>query len=471
MKKLKIGLVGLMHKNFPGNKEISFKESIESFEELSKKYNFEPHIIRQGVIIEKDAEIACKKLREQNIDFLMVLNIQFASGRIISTLSKLEIPLGLWALPENKKEGPLPNNSFCGMNMNASILKEYLVRNNYKWFYGKTNHKWFVNRFAITIAALQAIKNMHNSKMLIIGGMADGFDNQYYDERKIYERFKVRVLRNLEFDDVYNRVNSYSTKDIEEIIEKINEDICYKDELSVKKINKTACLIKALTEISTEMELSAITLNCWPKFRQKLGMVPCAAIGFLNKLGIITACEGDVYGMLSMYIIRQLSTLPTLLMDLINFDEDDQSLLFWHCGVGSTDLAYKGDVKLISHSNPSCIPGCRVIKHAPVADMIYRKGKATVLRITKEGSQLFLLNGEFINPEKPSFDGSRGWLNKLRLNNVSINISDLINTILIEGVQHHYVIGLGDYSNEILEIAIWLGIKPIEKIEYHDYLQ
>jgi len=103
--------------------------------------------------------------------------------------------------------------------------------------------------------------------------------------------------------------------------------------------------------------------------------------------------------------------------------------------------------------------------------MIYRKGKATVLRITKEGSQLFLLNGEFINPEKPSFDGSRGWLNKLRLNNVSINISDLINTILIEGVQHHYVIGLGDYSNEILEIARWLGIKPIEKIEYHDYLQ
>ncbi len=219
------------------------------------------------------------------------------------------------------------------------------------------------------------------------------------------------------------------------------------------------------------MELSAITLNCPLKFRQKLDMVPCAAIGFLNELGIITCCEGDVYGMLCAYFLAQLSSSPALLTDLVSFDENDQSLLFWHCGIGSKGLAYKGDVKLVSHFNPVENSEHCKIKHAPVADVIYKKSKATVARITKEGSQLFLLSGEFISPEKASFDGSRGWLGKLYLNNVPIKVNDLINTILTEGVQHHYTIGLGHYSDEMLEIAKWLDIKPIKKIEYHDYLQ
>lgn len=100
-------------------------------------------------------------------------------------------------MPEGKKEGPLPANSFCGININDSILREYLGRNNYKLFYGETDYKWFINRFIITIKALQVIKNMQSTKMALIGGIADGFDNQYYDECKIYKWFKVRILRNL----------------------------------------------------------------------------------------------------------------------------------------------------------------------------------------------------------------------------------------------------------------------------------
>ncbi len=243
MKKLKIGLIGVAHKNFTSNKEVIFKRRIENFEELSQKYNFELFVISQEIVTEKDAVTAYKKLRGQSIDFLMILNIQFASGKIISILSELEVPIGLWALPESKKEGALPSDSFSSMNMNASILRAYLGRNNYKWFYGEIDHKWFINRFTITIKALQVIKNMQNTKMAIIDGIPDGFDDQCYDEREIYKRFKVRILRNLDFSDVFDRVNSYSVKDIEKIIEKIKKDVSYMDELSIKKINKTAYLI------------------------------------------------------------------------------------------------------------------------------------------------------------------------------------------------------------------------------------
>lgn len=471
MKKLKVGLVGLMHQNFPGDKENTFRMISDDFKKIANDYNFIPYIIEKGIITEDDALKAYHEILAQNIDLLMVCNIQFASGKIIAILADLPVYLGLWSLPESTSCGPLPANSFCGMNMNSSILKEYLGVEQYKWFYGNITDQWFIVRFRITIKSLQTIKNTKNTKMAIIGGMADGFDNQYYDERRIYEKYRVKIIRSLEFDDIYDRMKSYHDQDIEEIRNKLVANVCFISELAADKIDDTVRLIKTIIDFKKEMDLAAIALNCWPKYRRKLDMVACAAIGFLNQLGIPTACEGDVYGMLSMYFLRQLSPDPTLLMDLVDFAETEQSLLFWHCGVGCKSLAEQEEVRLTAHSNPVFIPGRGMKKHAPVADMIYKKGKATVVRITNHGGNLFILAGRFKNPEKPSFDGSRGWLGDLQFNFEPITVQDVINTILVNGIQHHYAIALGDYSKEMSEIAYWLGLKMVNKNKYQDFLQ
>ena len=471
MKKLKIGLVGLMHSNFPGDKEGLYKKVCSDFSKLAEDLCFEPYIIPKGIITENDAREVYNQLNDAKLDFLLVLNVQFALGKIISILAELPVHLGLWAIPEPASCGPLPGNAFCGMNMNASILQEYLGIKKYKWFYGNTDDKMFLNRFKITVKALQVIKSMQGSKMAIIGGIANGFDNQYYDERDIYRKFKVKIVRTLEFDDVYERMKSYGAQDIKDIEEQMVASIVGMSEIAGSKIEASARLIKAITDFKTEMNLSAVTLNCWPKFRQKLDMVTCAAIGFLNYFGVITTCEGDVYGMLSMYILRQLSTYPSLLMDLIDLKEDDGSVLLWHCGVGTKDLAYKGEINLTAHSNPAFIAGQGLMQHAPVANMIYKKGQATVLRITGDGNEMLVLSGEFKDPEKPSFDGSRGWLSGLKLHDQPIEVNDLVNTILVNGIQHHYAVALGDYPKEILEIGGWLGLNPVKKAKLTDYLQ
>ncbi len=471
MEKLKIGLVGLMHSNFPGDKEGLYKKAYSDFTQLAEELSFEFCIIPKGIITENDARDAYNQLKGAGIDFLLILNVQFALGKIISILAELPVYLGLWAIPEPVSCGPLPGNAFCGMNMNASILKEYLGIKKYKWFYGNAGDVKFLERFKITVKALQVIKNMQGSQMGIIGGIANGFDNQYYDERDIYRKFKVRIVRTLEFDDVYARMKSYGTADIESIERQMLASIVGMSEIARSKIEDSARLIKAITDFKTEMNLSAVTLNCWPKFRQKLDIVTCAAIGFLNYFGVITTCEGDVYGMLSMYLLRQLSAHPSLLMDLIDFKEDDGSVLLWHCGVGTKDLAYKGEIDLSAHSNPAFIAGQGLKQHAPVANMIYKKGAATVLRITGDGNKMFILSGEFKDPEKPSFEGSRGWLSGLKLQDQSIQVNDLVNTILVNGIQHHYAVALGDYPKEILEIGAWLGLSPVQKVSQADYLQ
>jgi hypothetical protein len=50
-------------------------------------------------------------------------------------------------------------------------------------------------------------------------------------------------------------------------------------------------------------------------------------------------------------------------------------------------------------------------------------------------------------------------------------VVDLINTILVNKVEHHFPIVKGHWTDEIMEVMNWKGINPIPKIEYKHYYQ
>jgi hypothetical protein len=159
-------------------------------------------------------------------------------------------------------------------------------------------------------------------------------------------------------------------------------------------------------------------------------------------------------------------------MDLSDIDLQDETVLLWHCGVGSKYYANNGRIDLEPHFNlgPNT-PDRGWLTMAPVASMVFAPQKATVMRLTKEGSGMLLMSGEIKEPEKKSHDGSRGWFGNLKLNEEPISVRDLMNTIIVRKFQHHYPLVKGDYTNELLEFAAWLDIKPLQKVVYKDYLQ
>jgi L-fucose isomerase-like protein len=473
MKKIKIGLVGLMHANFTGDKVGIYNRSIEEMKKLSKQLNFELVYINEGVYTDKEAEEVKKKFKEEKIDFIMIQSSAFNSGTIIPILTKLNVPIGLWAVPEPTESGALPVNSFCAVNMNASIIGQYLNEYDiaFKWYYGYSSDELFIERFRLTVKALTAIKNVREARIALIGGIANGFDNQYYDERKLEKRFGVRLYRNHEFSEIKDRMLSYRDEEVEDLINEIKADSCKCNALASEKLNKNARLIKAIVDFKEENNYDAIAISCWPKFRIELDMVSCAAIGRLNEHYFPTACEGDVYGLVTMMMMRYMNDKPSLLMDLSNVDEKDESVLLWHCGLGCNNIAYKGEVKLASHCNPGPWSGEGLKRNAPVADMIIGKQEGTAARFSKDGKEIFLLTGEFNNPEKPSFDGSRGWLSNLKLNTEEIKVRDLIETIMVRHQPHHYAVAFNDLGAEMMEVAAWLGIKPMEEVKYKHFLQ
>ncbi|HBQ64646.1 MAG TPA: hypothetical protein DD727_06955 [Clostridiales bacterium] len=468
MRKPRIGLVGLMQANFGGDKEAFYARCILDLKRISKELDFDLLVFPEGIYSVDKAAEAVSFLQEAKADFLLVQNSSFASGSYIGILAEAAPWLGLWSLPEPEAKGPVLLNSFCGINMNAAIITHYLKERplKYKWFHGFPGDPLFLDRFRLTVSALRGIVNLRGAKIAAIGGIAPGFDNLAYDAHRLEQRFGVVIDKTPAFKDIRQRALNYTDTEIAPALAEIAVETTAMDSHARAALDKHVRVCKAYTDLVKEGRVDAVASICWPNFRTEMEMVPCAAFGWLNDHLVPVACEGDVLSAVSMLLMKMATGTPSILMDLVEFDQRDHSVLLWHCGVGSTHYARCG-VQLQRHFNPgpySPEKGWPVM--APVAAMEFRHAPATILGFMEDGARMLAFSGTFM--DKPGRDGSSGWLGDLKFNGQSGNVLDLVNTILVMGYHHHYPLVWGENSDLFSEISYWLDIHRIETLKYED---
>lgn len=472
MEPLKIGLVGVTQANFQGNKEAFFRSSIDSLKAFSRQMGFELYVYPAFLVTGEDAVKARGALEDQKVDFLLIQCSSFAAGEIIIKLARIPCAIGLWGIPESSLKGSNfvdSTNSFCCMNMYGSIiaryLKEYAIP--YKWFYGDPEGVLFKERFEITVGALSAIKRLRRSKVALVGGIAPGFNDLYYDERLGQKRLGIEIERNHEFEDIRKRAFSYKAEDLHSEMELF---ACGYSKIDASRQSVEVCAryYKAYYEFAREYGYDALAISCWPKIQTDT--LACAVIGKLNGHGIPASCEGDLPGVVSMLLQSAIADQPGTLMDLASFDEADQSILLWHCGPAPECYADCAGACLTYSYQPDV--NKNVQKYGLIHDLVLKPQPVTVMRITGEWDRMFLMDGQVINRDKKdSPDGSRGWVGNLRLNRKEISVRDLVNTILVTGFEHHYPLIAGDITEKLMEVAAWLGIKPLTQVDYQAYMQ
>lgn len=107
-------------------------------------------------------------------------------------------------------------------------------------------------------------------------------------------------------------------------------------------------------------QFAAIAGKCWPAFQTQFGFVPCFVNSRLTERGIPAACETDIYGALSEYILTCATAYPVTLLDINNTVPEDMyrahpkefegyklSDLFmgFHCGNTPLSLLKSGELK------------------------------------------------------------------------------------------------------------------------------
>ena len=126
-------------------------------------------------------------------------------------------------------------------------------------------------------------------------------------------------------------------------------------------------------------------------------------------------------------------------MDIVDIDEKDNSVVFWHCGLAPLSMSKKGDAKADIHSNR---------KKPLLHNFAFKPGDITIFRVSKSASKLkfFVLKGKVIN-RKNSFAGTSGVVS------FGKNTKNKIEKMFKGGLEHHVAFTYGDYYNEIVNLG------------------
>lgn len=190
------------------------------------------------------------------------------------------------------------------------------------------------------------------------------------------------------------------------------------------KLAQYELTLKDWLEMNLGASQYAVFANkCWPAFQTQFHFVPCYVNSRLAASGIPVACETDIYGALSEYIISCATEMPATLLDINNTVPKDmvsnnkekfigyqQSDLFmgFHCGNTPKSCMKNAVMKyqLIMHRllEPDKEPD---ISRGTLEGTI-RPGDATIFRLQSTADctlQSYVAEGEIIDVDPKSFGG------------------------------------------------------------------
>ncbi len=471
--KLVVGLTGAVHPNMPGDDKGVYRQIIKDMEKLKNDLNFDLRTIPKPLETETDGRNAREFFDDNKVDFTMIFNASLPFGRVILPLARVNSYIGLWSVPEPTRSGVLQLNSFCGLNMLGSIIGNYLKEHdiNFKWFYGYPDTELFLERFKVSLKAMRAIKSLKQARIGGIGDLANGFENLQIDERILEKRFGTYIQLRHTVEDIVTRANGYDESRISKELGKIEkEGEWVKSNVSKESMNKFIRVSLALYDFAKENDYDALCISCWTKFQEVYNIAVCGAMSRLNQAGIVAPCERDVPAAVNMLIFNAMNRNISTLKDLVALDEEDTSINLWHCGVAPKCWANEKGLRWDAHFNIGEYINDEWRGEGVIADLAFKEGRLTVCTMDNSFNNLFIMTGD-VMVNKKGYSGGSGWVNNLEINGKKISIRELINTISVNRVNHHYPVAFGDLTDELNEFANWIGLNILDPVPYRPYLQ
>lgn len=451
MKQLTIGYLPLVKSSWLNGKQEKAKD--EAVAELKKMAD----VVELGILVtsEVEADQACKLFYDKNIDVLVVHHLAFPLGAITPSLARrLGVPVILWSTPEAPFQTPafrLEANSFCASNMTANHL--WRMKHPFAFVYG--HNQQALAEIKDELAVFAAIKTFRGFRVGSLGNRVPGFFTSTFNEMLLREKFGVEVegITMLELCETAKKLRAAGG----EAIEKARADVldrCVQGDISDEELELAVALYAAFCELRKKYRLDAWAVRCWPEFSDIYGIGVCHILGVLTGHECPAACEGDVYGAVSMQLGEMLGGDKTFFADLVIFDEKEDTGIFWHCGAAPACLCKPG-------SQP-CIRKHPVIdgggKKGVAVEFPLKSGHVTIVRIGEnlEGNlRLMTFSAEAIDTDQCI----RSTPLKVKFERP---VRGLINDLVYNGFEHHYVVCYGDIKAQLKEFARLTGLELIE---------
>jgi len=447
MDKLRVGYVCCARLSFDGDYADQLRErSLKCLSQMDIEL-----VHGSGLTVtEDDAEALAAKFHDQRVDVILVQYGTFALGTLIPIFAdRLSAPIVLWGVPEPTLEGDkLRSNSFCGINMNAHTL----MRLGRKYDYIFCGPEEAPAALASSFRVIHCLKRLRRVRLGLVGYRVPGFYTSTFDEMGLRRLLGVEVhhVTMAELLDTARAIEPARRKKEAQAI-RATARVC---QVTDDELDKAGGLMLAFHDIAAKNRLNGFAVKCWPEFVPHYGIMPCSTISRLNDVGLLTACEGDIYGTVSMLIANYLSGRHAMFADFVAIDEQKNEGLAWHCGSAPTCLMDKDACNTLG-KHPTVEGGNK--RGVNVSFNIAGQGPVTMLRLSvgPRGMRMFLVGGQSTVPSA-KLPGNC-WAVRF-----DVPVRKLVDVIIGQGMEHHTALVHADIRDDLRRLARWLDLETLD---------
>ena len=371
--------------------------------------------------------------REKQVDVICILLATWSSDELIlDLLEEWNAPVIVWGLPG------IHTGSLCGALQINCVLKE--LDKPCKFVYG--DEEASLREILSYSKAAALMRRLRTARLGLIGHRLEGMTETAFDEFELKGTIGPRIIHiNLaKFKDVIEKIPDSKAASLWEKIKKKVGKVHVREEDGVY----SAKAYFALKDIIKENSLSGVTVKCVYDF---MGRV-CLAFSLLSEEGIVCGCEGDVNSLVAMLMLYELTGSPVHNTDLLAVYEEDNTSVYSHCGSGGFSLAEKKEDITLEQ--------VRLAEEGVCVLFPARPGKVTMVNLVgrRDTYRMCVIKAEAIHTDM-IFPG-----NPVRVR-LPVPINDFLEIISKEGFGHHWMIGYGDVSKELIQLGELIGIKTV----------
>ena len=390
---------------------------------------------------------AIELFQTSRVDLVIMLYGAFTGDDFpVAMADQLNVPMILWAPKEPfyERDTRLFANALVAVTMNAASL--HRLEKVCHPVYGDKEQPEIEARVMALVAAYDAIRKMRTTMFGLFGYRPTAFYNSAFDEGLIRRVFGIR-MEETDLKVVFDRMEQIDQESVRQDIEALTSQ--YDTGLVPDgHLENHSKLYFALKELIQEQGYDFASLKCWPEMGQ-LHTTPCAVMGRLADEGLSISCEGDMDAGLAMILQRYLTGLPPFVTDMINVDEEANTLTFWHCGQPAPSLIDKRD-GVIMANHPLAGQGTAFYG-------ALKPGAVTIARFCNIRGvyKLFLVKGEAV----PTRRNTKGAMVNVQ---IQTPVMEFLDRVFKEGIPHHYSLVWQDVATEMRMVAELLGLEVIE---------
>ncbi|MCE7983158.1 MAG: fucose isomerase [Caldilinea sp. CFX5] len=400
---------------------------------------------------------AIEQLAATHFDLLILLQASFADSsmavQLAEALQAKGAPLLLWATPDARSGGRLRLNSLCGINLAGHAL--HLRGIPYDYLLAQPTDVTVLPKIAQLARVGYARRQLATARVGLVGEHPVGFDTCIYDADHLAEIFGLQVTP-LPLPATLQRAAQVDAETRRTFVARVGEHAHNLADLDQTALAGTAGVYGALRSLVEEQKLQGVAVRCWPEFFTELGCAACGAMSMLNEEQCPASCEADVNGTVTSLLLQALSGEPAFITDLVSIDAESDTGVLWHCGLAPVSMADpEAPILGTIHSNR---------KLPLLFEFPLKPGRVTIARLHRtaqpvtgaiQNYQLVIGGGEMVRAPK-SFSGTSG---VVRFDQPATAVFD---TVMRQGLEHHFCITYGDYRAELRTFAGLVGLPILE---------